>query len=53
MKRLMQAMDYCNARCGGEAVRCGLFPSSALWRTWQQFDAPGYTTRWDDLMVAI
>ena len=53
LKRLMAALDYCNARCGGDVIRCGLFPSSALWRTRQQFDAPGYTTRWDDLMVAI
>lgn len=51
LKRVMAALDYCNARCGGEAVRCGLFPSSALWRTKQQFDAPGRTTRWGDLMM--
>lgn len=51
LKRLMQAMDYCNARCGGDAVRCGLFPSSALWRTRQAFDAHGRTTQWGDLIM--
>jgi hypothetical protein len=51
MKRLMQALDFCNARLGGNAVRCGLFPSSALWRTKQAFDAPGRTTQWQDVLV--
>jgi DNA polymerase V len=51
-RRLMQALDYCNARWGAGAVRLGLFPSSPLWRTRALFDAPGYTTRWGDLLMS-
>jgi DNA polymerase V len=52
LKRLMAALNFCSARCGGNAVRCGLFPSSAVWRTTQAYDAPGRTTAWGDVMVA-
>jgi DNA polymerase V len=51
LRRLMQALDYVNARFGRSALRCGLFPSSHLWRTRAAFDAPGYTTKWNDLLV--
>ena len=51
LQRLMMAIDYCNARWGHGAVRVGLFPSSARWRTRAGHPAPGYTTRWGDVMV--
>lgn len=51
MKRLMQALDYCNARFGGEAVQVGLFPSSSVWRTKAGFEAPGYTTNWGEIVI--
>ncbi len=52
LRRLMMALDYCNARYGGQVVKVGLFPASTLWRTRQAFDAPGRTTRWGDVMLA-
>lgn len=51
LRQLMLALDYCNARFGGDVVKVGLFPSSSFWRTKQQFDAPGYTVKWSHLMV--
>jgi DNA polymerase V len=51
LRRLMMALDYCNARFGAGAVQVGLFPSSALWRTRAAYPAPGFTTRWGDVMV--
>lgn len=53
LRQLMTALDFCNARFGGNAVKVGLFPSSSLWRTKQGFDAPGRTTRWGDLMTVV
>lgn len=52
LHRLMVALDFCNARFGVGALRVGLFPSSALWRTRVGHPAPGYMTRWGDVMVA-
>jgi DNA polymerase V len=52
LRRLMLALDYCNARFGAGAVQVGLFPSSALWRTRAAHPAPGFTTRWGDVMLA-
>jgi DNA polymerase V len=51
LRQLMMALDYCNARFGGDVVKVGLFPSSSFWRTKQQFDAPGYTVNWKDIAV--
>lgn len=51
LRHLMQALDFCNARHGQGTLKVGMFPSSALWRTKQQFDAPGRTTRWGDIMA--
>lgn len=50
LRRLMLALDYCNARWGAGSVKVGLFPSSNLWRTRAAHPAPGYTTRWQDVM---
>lgn len=52
LRKLMQAVDYINARFGRDVVRCGLYPSSNLWRTKARFDAPGYTTCWEDLLIS-
>jgi DNA polymerase V len=52
LRRIMQAVDYCNARFGTGVVKVGLFPSSALWRTKATQPAPGYTVNWSDVVVA-
>jgi hypothetical protein len=52
-RRLMMAVDYCNARWCAGAVKVGLFPSSSLWRTKAAFDAPGRITQWGDLMDVV
>ena len=52
LRRVMMALDYINAKFGREAVRCGLFPSSALWRTKVAHPAPGYTVKWEDVIIA-
>jgi hypothetical protein len=51
LQRLMMALDFCNLRWGAGAVRLGLFPSSTRWQTRARHPAPGYTTRWGDVMV--
>lgn len=51
LRRLMAALDYCNARFGRETVRCGYFPSSLRWQTKALFAAPGRTTRWADVPI--
>lgn len=52
LRQLMQAMDYINAKFGRDTVRCGLYPSSSLWRTKAEHPAPGYTVQWSDVMRA-
>jgi DNA polymerase V len=51
-RRLMAAVDDLNDRYGGETVRCGLFPSSGVWRTRFERRSPNYTTDWSQIMVA-
>ena len=52
LRRIMEAVDYCNARFGDGAINVGMFPSSSLWQTKAAQAAPGYTVRWQDLMIA-
>ncbi|MBK9705548.1 MAG: DUF4113 domain-containing protein [Acidobacteria bacterium] len=51
-KRLMQTMDELNARWGRDTLRLGLHPSTNRWQTKVGFSAPGYTTRWADVLLA-
>ena len=51
-KRLMATVDALNIRFGKDAVRCGLFPSSGVWRTRFERRSPDYTTDWQQLMIA-
>jgi DNA polymerase V len=51
LRRLMVALDLCAAKYGAGIVRCGLFPSSSMWRTKALHAAPGFTTYWGDVMI--
>lgn len=51
-RRLMAAIDAINQQFGGDAVRCGLFPSSGAWRTRAGNVSQSYTTSWLELMNA-
>jgi DNA polymerase V len=49
-QELMRTMDALNARWGRDTLRLGLYPTTNEWRTKAEFAAPGYTTRWADVM---
>lgn len=50
-RSLMRTMDEVNTRFGRDALHCGIFPSSGIWRTKTGFAAPGYTIKWQDIVT--
>lgn len=51
-RRLMSAVDAINDRWGRDSIRCGLYPSAAVWQTRAERRSPAYTTNWKDIMTA-
>ena len=49
--KLMKAIDEINQKFGKDTVRVGLQPNKGSWRMKQAWKSPGYTTKWDELMV--
>ena len=52
-QRLLGVMDLINARFGRGAIRVAATGLGRGWRMQSQWRSPCYTTRWDELPVAV
>lgn len=50
-QRAMAALDQLNARMGRDTVRVAAQGNRRRWRMRKELVSPGYTTRWDELLV--